>query len=174
MSIFDDTGFLSLACHSPAKGDLPPQLRPRPNFGRFERISRGGAINCPPSHRKRNSGHGKRQLSEIRAMLASYNECAPLRPKVKRPNRANKRTIYKYKRIMIHFGKEPSGDLNIRISAEDVGEVYEALESTGLLQRRTFDGLKRYIGEQFADELARHRRRMTAQIPLIEGGTKSC
>ena len=75
---------------------------------------------------------------------------------------------------MIHYGKEPSGDLNIRISAEDVGEVYEALESAGLLQRRTFDGLKRYIGEQFADELAAHRRRMTAQIPAGREGGGRC
>lgn len=71
---------------------------------------------------------------------------------------------------MIHFGKEPSGDLNIRVSADDVGEVYDALESAGLLQRRTFDGLKQYIGKEFKDELARHRRRMTAQTPHKEGG----
>ena len=75
---------------------------------------------------------------------------------------------------MIHFGKETSGDLNIRVSDDDVGEVYEALESTGLLQRRTFDGLKRYIGEQFADELAAHRRRMTAQIPVVQVGGGRC
>ena len=50
---------------------------------------------------------------------------------------------------MIHYGKEPSGDLNIRISADDIGEVYDALESAGLLQRRTFDGLKQYIGKEF-------------------------
>lgn len=67
---------------------------------------------------------------------------------------------------MIHFGKEPSGDLNIRISADEVGEVYDALESAGLLQRRTFDGLKQYIGKEFKDELERYRRCMTAQIPL--------
>ena len=68
---------------------------------------------------------------------------------------------------MIHYGKEPSGDLDIRVSAEDVGEVYEMLQTAGLLQRRTFDGLKRYVAEQFADELKAYRRRMTAQIPLV-------
>ena len=67
---------------------------------------------------------------------------------------------------MIHFGKEPSGDLDIRVSAEDVGEVYEALQSAGLLQRRTFNGLKDYLIKHFADELEQYRRRMTAQIPL--------
>ena len=71
---------------------------------------------------------------------------------------------------MIHYGKEPSGDLDIRVSAEDVGEVYEMLQTAGLLQRRTFNGLKDYLTKNFADELETHRRRMTAQIPLREGG----
>jgi hypothetical protein len=71
---------------------------------------------------------------------------------------------------MIHYGKEPSGDLDIRVSAEDVGEVYEVLQTAGLLQRRTFNGMKDYLTENFADELETYRRRMTAQIPLREGG----
>ena len=71
---------------------------------------------------------------------------------------------------MIHYGKEPSGDLDIRVSAEDVGEVYEVLQTAGLLQRRTFNGLKDYLTKNFADELETYRRRMTAQIPLREGG----
>lgn len=71
---------------------------------------------------------------------------------------------------MIHYGKEPSGDLDIRVSAEDVGEVYEALQSAGLLQRRTFDGLKDYLTKNFKAELEQYRRRMTAQIPLNEKG----
>ena len=75
---------------------------------------------------------------------------------------------------MIHYGKEPSGDLEIRVSAEDVGEVYDALESAGLLQRRTFSGLKEYIGNAFADELKQHRRRMTAQRPAGQDGGARC
>jgi len=71
---------------------------------------------------------------------------------------------------MIHYGKEPSGDLSIKVSAEDVGEVFEVLQSAGLLQRRTFNGLKDYLIKNFADELEQYRRRMTAQIPLIEKG----
>lgn len=67
---------------------------------------------------------------------------------------------------MIHYGKEPSGDLEIRISADDVCEIYQVLESASLLQRRTFDGLKAYIKKEYADELDSYRRRMTAQIPL--------
>lgn len=71
---------------------------------------------------------------------------------------------------MIHFGKAPSGDLEIKVSADDVGEVYEVLQSAGLLQRRTFDGLKDYLTKNFKAELEKYRRRMTAQIPLNEKG----
>lgn len=67
---------------------------------------------------------------------------------------------------MIHYGKTPDGDLDFRVSADNVGEIYGLLESAGLLQRRTFDGLKEYIKKEFADELELYRSRMTAQIPL--------
>lgn len=69
---------------------------------------------------------------------------------------------------MIHYGKEPSGDLSIRVSAEDVGEVFEVLRSAGLLQRRTFNGLQNYLRENFRAELQQYRSRMTAQIPVRE------
>lgn len=62
---------------------------------------------------------------------------------------------------MVHYGKDPSGDLLIRVSPDDVGEVYDALQSVGLLQRRTFDALKRYLAEQFADELKTRSRGQT-------------
>ena len=68
---------------------------------------------------------------------------------------------------MVHYGKNPEGELLIRVSSDDVGEVYGLLDSAGLLQRRVFDGLKRYVAEQFADEMEAYRRRMTAQIPLV-------
>lgn len=70
---------------------------------------------------------------------------------------------------MVHYGKEPEGELLIRVSPDDVGEVYGMLESAGLLQRRVFDGLKGYIAENYREELERHQRRMTAQIPIIGG-----
>lgn len=71
---------------------------------------------------------------------------------------------------MIHYGKEPSGDLDIKVSAEDVGEVFEVLQTAGLLQRRTFNGLQDYLKKNFQAELEQYRSRMTAQIPLIEKG----
>ena len=71
---------------------------------------------------------------------------------------------------MIHYGKEPSGDLSIRVSAEDVGEVFEVLQTAGLLQRRTFNGLQDYLKKNFQAELEQYRSRMATQIPLIEKG----
>ena len=71
---------------------------------------------------------------------------------------------------MIHYGKEPSGDLDIKVSADDVGEVFEVLQTAGLLQRRTFNGLQDYLKKNFQTELEQYRSRMTAQIPLIEKG----
>ena len=71
---------------------------------------------------------------------------------------------------MIHYGKTPDGDLDLRVSADDVGEIFGLLDSTGLLQRRTFDDLKTYIRKEFAGELEQYRRRMTAQIPVTEKG----
>ena len=71
---------------------------------------------------------------------------------------------------MIHYGKMPEGDLELRVSAEDVGEVFDLLDSAGLLQRRSFDGLRAYIKREFSGELEQYRRRMTAQIPLVEKG----
>lgn len=60
---------------------------------------------------------------------------------------------------MIHYGKEPSGDLEIRVSADDVGEIYSLLESAQLQQRRSFNALKEYISNNYANELAQYRRR---------------
>lgn len=69
---------------------------------------------------------------------------------------------------MINFGKEPSGDLSIRISPDEVGEIFDLLQTAGLLQRRTFDSLGTYIRKEFAAELEQYRRRITAQIPRKE------
>ena len=73
---------------------------------------------------------------------------------------------------MIHYGKTPQGDLDIQVSADNVGEVHNMLYSSGLLPRRVLKDLQQYIEENFADELAAYNRRMTAQIPAgREGGS---
>ena len=75
---------------------------------------------------------------------------------------------------MIHYGKTPQGDLVLRVSADEVGEVLALFTSAGLLQRRTFDGMKRYIESEFKDDLAAYQRRMTAQIPVAQEGGQRC
>ena len=75
---------------------------------------------------------------------------------------------------MIHYGKTPSGDLEIKVSADNVGEVHNMLYSSGLLPRRVLDGLQKYIEDNFADDLAAYQRRMTAQIPAGREGGQSC
>ena len=73
---------------------------------------------------------------------------------------------------MVHYGKTPHGDLEIMVSADNVGEVHDMLYSTGLLPRRVLDGLQDYIEKEFAEDLDLYRRKMTAQIPVrTKGGT---
>lgn len=54
---------------------------------------------------------------------------------------------------MVHYGKEPSGELLIRLSPDEVSEVYQVLMTAGLLQRRTFYGLKQYIEDEYKEQL---------------------
>ena len=75
---------------------------------------------------------------------------------------------------MIHYGKTPQGDLEIQVSADNVGEVHNMLYSSGLLPRRVLDGLQKYIEDNFADDLAIYQRRMTAQIPVAQDGGDKC
>lgn len=54
---------------------------------------------------------------------------------------------------MIHYGKTTQGDLEVIVSSDDVREVYGLLSTAGLLQRRAFDGLRRYVEKEYAAEL---------------------
>jgi hypothetical protein len=54
---------------------------------------------------------------------------------------------------MIHFGKNPQGDLEIKATGGDVAEVYELICHADLRQRRTFYPLKHYIEENFKDSI---------------------
>jgi len=57
---------------------------------------------------------------------------------------------------MIHYGKEPqTGDLNIIVPPDEVSEVYKLINSTTLLQRRTFYGLKAYIEDEYKEQISK-------------------
>ncbi|MBO4499188.1 MAG: hypothetical protein J5732_02915 [Bacteroidaceae bacterium] len=65
---------------------------------------------------------------------------------------------------MIHYGKEPSGNLIISINPDEVGEVYDLLQSAGLLQCRTLGELGCYILKEYADDIEKYRRRIKTDI----------
>lgn len=54
---------------------------------------------------------------------------------------------------MVHYGKEPTGELLIRVSSDEVNDVYQTLLGAGLLQRRTFYGLKAYIEDNYKEQI---------------------
>ena len=54
---------------------------------------------------------------------------------------------------MIHFGKNPQGELEIKATGGDVAEVYELICHADLRQRRTFYALKHCIEENFKDSI---------------------
>ena len=55
---------------------------------------------------------------------------------------------------MIHYGKEPkNGALQIIVPPDEVKEIYELINSTTLLQRSTFYGLKAYIEDEYKEQL---------------------
>ena len=56
---------------------------------------------------------------------------------------------------MVHYGKEPTGELLIRVSSDEVNDVYQTLLGVGLLQRRTFYGLKAYIEDNYKEQITK-------------------
>ena len=60
---------------------------------------------------------------------------------------------------MIHYGKEPkNGGLHIIVPPDEVKEIYELINSTTLLQRRTFYGLKAYIEDNYKEQITKKRQ----------------
>lgn len=53
---------------------------------------------------------------------------------------------------MLHFGKNPQGELEIRATVKDIGVIYRVLCSAGLPDRSSVYSLRTYIEENFTDE----------------------
>ena len=53
---------------------------------------------------------------------------------------------------MLHYGKNPQGDLEIRATAKDIGVIYRALCNAGLPDRGSVFALRTYIEENFSHE----------------------
>lgn len=54
---------------------------------------------------------------------------------------------------MFNFGKTPQGELDIRVDGKDIGVLYRAVGSASLPDRGPLHELKKYIEENFKDEL---------------------
>lgn len=65
----------------------------------------------------------------------------------------------KKKTTMIHYGKNTDGELVLRITPDDVGEVLDMIQSANLQQRRVFNPLKDYIKQEYTDNLLAYQNR---------------
>lgn len=54
---------------------------------------------------------------------------------------------------MIHFGKNPQGELEIKATGEEVGVLYRAVCAAHLPERGPLYGLKTCIEENFKDSI---------------------
>lgn len=54
---------------------------------------------------------------------------------------------------MLHFGRNPQGDLELRATDEHIGVLYRALCNAHLPDRGSVYALRTYIEENFSDEL---------------------
>lgn len=59
---------------------------------------------------------------------------------------------------MIHFGKTLQGELELRMSGEDVETLYRAISGGGLQERRDMYDIKTYIEKEFSDEIKKHKK----------------
>ena len=56
---------------------------------------------------------------------------------------------------MIHYGKTPQGELQLMLTGEDVAHLHTMITGAGLLQRRTFYGLKAYIEDNYKEQITK-------------------
>jgi hypothetical protein len=54
---------------------------------------------------------------------------------------------------MIHFGRNPQGELEIKATGSDVGLLYRAISAAYLPERGEIYALKAYLEDNFKDEL---------------------
>ena len=54
---------------------------------------------------------------------------------------------------MIHYGKNPDGDLEIRVTGDDIPAMKRVIDAAPLEERRVFFNLKNYVEQEFKDAL---------------------
>lgn len=53
---------------------------------------------------------------------------------------------------MLHYGKNPQGELEIRATAKDIGVIYRAMCNASLPDRGSIHALRAYIEKNFSTE----------------------
>ena len=55
---------------------------------------------------------------------------------------------------MIHYGKNPDGELELHATGEDVAAIYRVIQSAGLQERRLLRGVRKLIEEEFGEDIS--------------------
>lgn len=59
---------------------------------------------------------------------------------------------------MIHYGKNPQGELEIKATGRDIGVLYRAISSAHLPERGEIYAIKTYLEENFKGELTTNKK----------------
>ena len=58
---------------------------------------------------------------------------------------------------MIHYGKNPKGELEIKATGRDIGVLYRAISAAHLPERGEIYAMKTYLEENFKGELTTNK-----------------
>jgi hypothetical protein len=59
---------------------------------------------------------------------------------------------------MIHYGKNPQGELEIKATGRDIGVLYRAISAAHLPERGEIYAMKTYLEENFKGELTTNKK----------------
>ena len=59
---------------------------------------------------------------------------------------------------MIHYGKNPQGELEIKATGRDIGVLYRAISAAHLPERGEIYAMKTYLEENFKGELTTNEK----------------
>ena len=59
---------------------------------------------------------------------------------------------------MIHYGRNPQGELEIKATGRDIGVLYRAISAAHLPERGEIYAMKTYLEENFKGELTTNKK----------------
>lgn len=60
---------------------------------------------------------------------------------------------------MIHYGRNPQGELEIKVTGRDIGVLYRAISAAHLPERGEIYAIKTYLEDNFKAELVTNNKR---------------